>query len=416
MLTIIVFITGVSQLILALFVYSKRRNNLTNILFSLLIITTMCWALTNYSVTLFLDSSYLVYAVRGVLFFVVVQNALFYLFARTFPSSSWNYSKKWLYAYGIFTALAATATLSPWVFTSVAAKDGLPITVVGPAILIFIMHAVLSTVAAFSSLIKKLGQSIGVQKDQLRLLLLASFLNWVVVPITNFAIKPLLQTTIFIIMSPIYTLAFASIIAYAIIFHKLFDIRAATARALAYILSLGTLAATYALIIFGVTEFFYQSTTSITTQRAFYVVLAVLSSLTYQPLKRFFDKVTDRIFFRNSYDSQKVLDQLGNIVVNKIKLKSLLVSSQTLLMGALKPEFIECVLINNLGNISYTEKTGGSKKDPGNLIKLLSSTKEPIIIIDMLEDEPRRPLLGAARQCQVHVFFDYFLLVQALLH
>ncbi len=324
MLTAIIILTSIAQIVLALFVYLKGRKNLTNILFALLCTATLCWALTNYITISYLNSPDLIYIVRLILFCVVLQNAFFYLFARTFPAKSWRYSGKELAAYGIFTIFAAVATLSPFVFTSVAIKDGLPGTVAGPAILIFVAHAAFSITVGFRALIKKNRRAAGAKKSQIELLLLASVLNWIIVPITNFAITPIIKTTLFILIGPVYTLIFAAIIAYAIVSQKLFDIRSAVARSVAYLLSLGMIGAGYGALIYIISNLLSKETISDDGYRLIFIIFALLSALLYPSTKQFFDRVTNRLFYRDAYEPQVFLNQLNETLVNNIELGILL--------------------------------------------------------------------------------------------
>lgn len=339
MLTAIIILVALAQIILSLFVLQRGHKNLTNILFFFLGISTLAWAIANYLTVVFLDSEGLISLVRIILFCVVIQNSFFYLFGRTFPEKSWPHSKKGLVVYGLFTLAAALATLSPYVFTSVEIKDGLPVTQAGPGILVFIAHAAFSIGMAFKSFAKKLKSSRGTVKNQLQLLLIASFLNWVVVPITNFAITPLLKTTVFITIGPIYTLLFASIIAYAIVSQKLFDIRAAVARSVAYLLALGFIGLFYGGFIFLISNLFAASLESDNLQRAIFIGFALISAIFFQPLRGYFDKQTNRLFYRDAYDPQALLDELNQTFVTNIELNVLLRHTTRVVETGLKSEF-----------------------------------------------------------------------------
>lgn len=344
MLLAIIFITSIAQIILALFVYQKGRRNLTNILFSLLTFATLVWALSNFATISALDSPNLIYIVRFILFCVVIQNAFFYLFAHTFPSTRWLYSKRHLILYALFTACAAAITLSPYLFTDVVIKDGLPSTTAGPAILVFIAHACFSIILAFRTLFQKDHISVGVQKNQLRLLLLASLLNWIVVPVTNFAITPILKTTFFISISPLYTLAFTSIIAYAIVAQKLFDIKLIVARSVAYVLSLGLLATLYATISSLIVDRLFSDFSNQLLTVAINAAIFLIAVLLYPHIKSFFDRATNRFFYRDAYDPQEFLDQLNKSIVSNIEIGILLRHTSSIIEENLKCSYCEIVI------------------------------------------------------------------------
>ena len=316
MLTFVIIVTSIAQFLLSLFVLIRGRRNLSYILFFFMGIASLCWALANYLSILFINSPDLIYLVRIILFLVVVQNTFFYLFARTFPNLHWAHSKKWLRAYLGLSLVAAVATLSPYVFTSVEIENGLPAVHAGPAIVLFVMHAVISIVFAFRAFIRKRRRAHGTARTQFDILLVASFLNWVILPITNFAITPFYKTTFFIEAGPIYTLLFASIIAYAIISQKLFDIRFAVARGVAYVLSLGFLALLYGLPVFTASAILtYYNVEFGVIERWSYIGFAIVTALLFPSIRDYFTKVTNKFFFQDTYDPQNLLNDLNSSLV-----------------------------------------------------------------------------------------------------
>ncbi len=342
MIFLIIF-ASITQLLVSLFVLFRKKNNLSNILFFFIGITSLCWAFANYISVSMLDSESLVYIVRSILFFVVLQNYAYYLFARTFPKSSWEHSKRWLLGYSLFSAFVALVTMSPYVFASVTAKDNLPITVAGPGLLVFILHAAYSTSGVFKELKSKMHSAAGVERRQFQWLLFSAVLILVVVPVTNFAITPLLKTTLFVVLSPVYTLAFASIIAYAIVSQKLFDIRAAVARSVAYVLSLGFIGLVYGSIIFTIFSVVDFGNISEFTERAIFVGMTLVTATAYPITKKYFDKLTTRLFYQDAYDSQEFLERINKLLVGQTELEQLLVGITDAIEGSLKSSY--CVFI-----------------------------------------------------------------------
>lgn len=341
MLTFIIIITSIAQFLLSLFVLIRGRRNLSYILFFFMGIASLCWALVNYFTILFIDSPNLIYIVRLILFLVVVQNTFFYLFARTFPNLRWMHSKKWLAAYLGLSVTAATATLSPFVFTSVTIENGLPVTQAGPGILIFIAHAVTSIFFAFRALIRKRRRAHGTEISQFDLLLFASFLNWIIVPITNFLITPVFKTTIFIVGGPIYTLLFASIIAYAIISQKLFDIRFAVARGVVYVLSLGFLGLIYGLPVFAASAILTSAGIELgVVERWLYIGFALVTALLFPKIRDYFSRLTNRIFYQDTYEPQSLLNDLNSSLVSLLDLEPIIKNTALLLEHYIKPEFV----------------------------------------------------------------------------
>ncbi|MBA3679560.1 hypothetical protein H0W80_05270 [Candidatus Saccharibacteria bacterium] len=112
---------------------------------------------------------------------------------------------------------------------------------------------------------------------------------------------------------------FSIIVGYAIVRHKLFDIRLVVVRSITYLLSIGVIAFIYSLLAFQLTGRFVDNLNS-GTRDLLYVVLTVILAFTFAPLKRFFEKVTTRVFYRDHYDAQDLANEVGRILASEIDL------------------------------------------------------------------------------------------------
>lgn len=392
MLTALIVVTSITQVILSLFVFLRSRNNLSNRLFFFIGVAALGWALSNYLTIGLLHSDELISLVRFILFFVVVQNTFFYMFGRTFPDRRWSHSKRWLLVYLGLSAVVAGATLSPYTFTEVTIENGLAMTKAGPAIALFMVHAAFSIVSAFRALLKKTHRARGTERTQLQILLFASFLIWIVVPVTNFALTPLFKTTAFIQYSPLYTFLFSAIIAYAIVAQKLFDIRAAAARSVGYLMIVISMTLVYGIGIFGVVNVLFPRADQEFERQVLSVVLITPLALLFERTRKFFDRITSRLFFREGYDTQEVLDAMGKVVVSEIDLYELLRNTRRVLSAALKPSSIDFILIK--GGRPFIE-AATTKTIPQQVLTLSASIQnqhqELVVIDDLSVNNPLYP-------------------------
>lgn len=387
MLTFTFLFTGLVQFVLALFVYTKSNKSLTHVIFSMIAISEIGWIMANF-LTIQSNSFFgIILPLRLILFFVVMQNTLFYLFARVFPDRSWKGSTRRLKSYLIVSALVAGLTLSPFVFASAEVSNGIASSSPGPAILVFILHAFLSILFAFRILLAKRRDSKGYLRNQLNLLLLASAVTWIFVPITNFAITQFYETQIFVKISPIYTFIFAAIIAYTIVSQKLFDIKAIATRAVAYISALVLIVLLYSrLLNLATGSFLYNPNLSL-PQRVVGIVLAIFVAILFKPIKVVFDKVTNRIFYRDSYDSQTILDNLNNILVNNQDLDSLLDKTSLMIQESMK---ISNCTIYARDTAYFPVRVYGNDKDSSmhiDIEKLNDLTKDQNKVVIDIENE-----------------------------
>lgn len=139
-------------------------------------------------------------------------------------------------------------------------------------------------------------------------------------------------------VGPLMTVFLVGSISYAIVKHRLFDIRLVVARSFTYLLLLSTLAGAYGAALFGASQLLFKNSVTSAPQTLTYIIMAVLLAFTFQPLRRFFEHITDRIFYRDRYDSQVVLNAVGKVMAEEIILERLLSESLTLVCQAMKIE------------------------------------------------------------------------------
>jgi signal transduction histidine kinase len=187
-------------------------------------------------------------------------------------------------------------------------------------------------------------------------------------------------------------LIFAGFTTYAVVKHRLFKVRAVVARSLAYILLLTTLAGLYGTGVFGSSRLLFSASSTTLGQNIFYVALAIVLAFTFQPLKRFFERLTDRIFFRDHYDSQEVLSRLGQILVNEFKLNALLAKTLAAVCGDLHIESGQMYVLDS-GKIFTVEHTGPL---PRKLMIMphLQKMHHDVIVADELETGGLKEELG----------------------
>lgn len=175
----------------------------------------------------------------------------------------------------------------------------------------------------------------------------------------------------------------------AITTQKLFDIRLIVARSVAYVMSLSTLGGGFLGISFVATSYLFPTDMSNSATRWLYGSLSILLSLLFPHLRRFFDRVTSSIFFRDAYDSQTYLDKFNKVLVSNYSIVPILRKSASTIYVNLKPTY--CVflihetrtvsrrVIGTKGNPQFSEQ------DVAFLRSVIPRMKQKFIITDELE-------------------------------
>ena len=139
----------------------------------------------------------------------------------------------------------------------------------------------------------------------------------------------------YIVIGPVSTTVLAFAIAYAIVKHKMFDVRLVIARSMAYLGSIAVVASTFGFVVFGLLSLIFDQDISVTLQIVSSLATALVA-LGFNSIKKFFDKFSNKIFYRDAYDSQDFLDHLNRILVSSTDADALLSRSGQLIEEKIK--------------------------------------------------------------------------------
>jgi signal transduction histidine kinase len=163
-----------------------------------------------------------------------------------------------------------------------------------------------------------------------------TFLTFAV--ITN-AILPLITgSAIWSKFGPLASVFMSASISYAIIRHEFLDIKIIIQRGLVYSLLLSIITAVYLFLIFTFEYFFHSDDGTMILISAFLTTLVGIVGV--PPLKAYFQKITDPIFFKDTYDYATVLSELTDILNNNIVLDTIIEKTESTLLRALRVEHV----------------------------------------------------------------------------
>ncbi|MCA9346378.1 hypothetical protein KC960_02710 [Candidatus Saccharibacteria bacterium] len=140
-------------------------------------------------------------------------------------------------------------------------------------------------------------------------------------------------------LSPFSLVLFLSFTGYAIVKHKLFDFRALVVRSLSYVLAIGLFSTVYISILYLIRRLIFANTSVSTGQLVSNVAVGLIIVLTYPKIKKYFDQITKKIFFRDAYDSSEFLDKLNRALVADTELEGLLTKCALIIQENLKTSF-----------------------------------------------------------------------------
>lgn len=372
--------------IIALVVFLKDNRSATNQLFVGLAVGLVGWSITTYFSLHTASDAETLFWIRLVMCFVVIQNTCFFLLMRVFPAKQIDPLRtKWYLIAIAYSVLTLVVAASPLLF--VGFQDGAPVP--GPGMALFLPHAAIFAGGGVLGLIMRYRHAKGVLKTQLLYFLAGTILMFTLPPIGNFVVPVLLKFSQFVVFSPLYSIIFSALIAYGIVAKRMFDLRLTIARAVAFILSVATLAILYAAAIFGLIRVFFEGSEVSSTQTTVYFFVALFLAFTFTPLKNFFSRLTKRIFFQDAYDTKLVLDDITSVLVRTVAVNKIAKQSIDTLSSALKSQHITLVILNNEQHqdIQRVITTGRRKPDLHRMLQELERHSHQLLVIDEIDNE-----------------------------
>ena len=152
-------------------------------------------------------------------------------------------------------------------------------------------------------------------------------------------ILPLFGNYSLIAYGPLFAFVTSAGIFYVIAKHGLFDIKYTVVRTINYVLSLLTLGGVYLLVAYFVFNVLLGQT-NLSSQLFFNLALTVVLALLFQPVKQFFDRFTNSVFYRYTYNTDEVFAGLNRILSDTVDVRRLLAKVAHYLSDQLKSKDI----------------------------------------------------------------------------
>lgn len=200
-------------------------------------------------------------------------------------------------------------------------------------------------------------------------------------------ILPVLGNYSLIWIGPVGSLLLVIALTYSIMQGKLFDIRAAIARIVAY-----TAAVLLISIILGMGMAWFITKLDLgdTQLQIAIVVATIVIAIIYPPVKHFFDSVTEKIFFQKPYNTQEAIDTITGLMVQVGTVDELLEKVATSLQGFIGAESVTVTLTSGTAaqRTAYSTRDKQSAKITPVLTQaFMLAHEQRVLVVDDVVDE-----------------------------
>ncbi len=337
--------------------YSKSK-----LFFAATVYSASVWLFLQYIVQMFSLGGFLglwLIQLASVISFVIAL--FFYGFSRVYVNKT---IPKWIYGLVFIFFIAELVMHLSGLMIQEAWGDSIGVVVSRSTIFyqIYIIIVGLVFVASFIELLKAtLNTKSKKDKAKDRIVIFGFLQAVVVLAVFSTFFKMSTESQM---LAPISLLIMSIMVGLAIVKYQFFDIRLAVVRTVTYILSLLTLSVVYYYVAYLVSLIFFKGDTSSSVSiNPVNIGLALLLAFIFQPIRRFFDRITNRIFYKDNYDINDFFSRLNKSLATTTDLRGLLERVGYEIGHTLKAE--QAFFYINTDNGHYmTAGTAGHKQLP----------------------------------------------------
>lgn len=388
----LLYLISVPNILLGAFILLRNIRDHINVYFASFAFTVGGWAagLANYIFTL--DTQ----VAQGWAQFYYISAALiaysFFGFSLSF-SGKWTHFKKSHLWFGLPSLLMvlAIAFLPEFLINDVVTREwGKEVLLDKTGYLLYTIYFSAYVIAGFIVMFRAYMGAQGLRRLYFKYVSLGLVPAFTMGMVFNLFL-PFLGNYQHIWAGPLFTLIYVMFVSFAIVKHRLFDVRVIIARSLGYLLSLVVTGAIFGVVGLGlINEFIFESTHLSASQQVAFTALALTIAFLLQPLKKVFDRITNSIFYRDAYDPQLFLDQLNKALVSNFDIGVLLTNCSRIIEENIKLAYAVFVLKptayspqRTIGNV---EKKF-AEEDIEAVRAMIPNLHKAVIITDELEED-----------------------------
>lgn len=400
---LILVIFAIGNILLGMAIYLNNPRSWTNKLFSLLIFTLTLYLAVNSQLSAVTGVEMKLFLSRVIIAVGALINLFVFLFLHTFPKEKITLNRTILLVLVALTAGLFTAGFTPLIFADVNVENNIVEPVPGILMPVFLLHTLGLIVSGLVAIALRYRRSFGLERTRIRYVFLSFAVLFTLIIVLNFIVTVFLKFGGFVPFLPLYILIFNLMVAYAIRKHRLMDIRVLVGRAVVYALLVLFVASIYAASIYFLGQLFLTIQLDV-LEISVLITLSVIIALTFHPLQRLLEKNTDKLLFRNRYDTSELLSRLSKIMASTFRLQDLTHSILQDLKGELKVTKIAFILLE--GDTIVDVKSEGFTTPPTldeDEVKRLVTTRETIIFDELEEGELKESLRKLGLSVVVHL-------------
>jgi len=387
--------SGIWSFLLGGLILYRNSKKASNISFALFALFASLWSVSLYFYVKPVFWSSLEW-IKAVYLFVFGMVGSSFYFSFVFPSGS---TKKGIIPIIIYSLISIPFIYflifsNLWVINVYEDFRGIH-TITGPAYPIWGIFNLIIGIWLIVNLYSKYRRSKGIYRHQLLYVFFGIGIMAIGTLIVSVLLPAVYDNSTYFWTSSLFLIPFIASVAYAIVKHRLMDIRLIIARAFSYTILTLIIAGFYASGVFLIGRWLFPITFQ-GEQLVISVIFAIIVAYTFQPLRACLEKITEDIFFQETYNPEILLGEISKIFKSTLDLNSLAKKSLKKLTAEMRLDFGLIMLSIEdengeaiVGSKKKIEKISLSKKEVSYIHKKVNN----YVIFDEIEEGKFKDLL-----------------------
>ena len=380
---IVLFAVAAINFSLALLIYVRSRRSAIYKIFSLSLFLAACWNLNVF----FLERYPNLFTANLTTMVGFLMGVSLLSFILEFPNPCLKKHKIYYLISVICVLLALTGS-----FFRLLIEDIKTITTptFGPGYFLMMLYGISASSYVVINSIRKFKKSKGTSRMQMKYLF-SGFFAFFALMLTNNLILPNFGILYFVSLGPAFSLIFVGFTAYAIVKHRLMDIRLVVLKSAAYSVILAVVAGAY----IAATYLFLHKYPGIIGSDELIILALIGAVFGVFPLRRLFERITDKIFAKGRYNPQELLEKLGEIISTEVKLEDLEEAFLKTLVKEMRLKGAAFGLFSGLKicNVKDIGLKGVSKSILKQAAKVVGEKKQVVLSDDLEEGSKEKDVL-----------------------
>ncbi len=399
MITAVLIFTSLASLFLAVLVSFQGLQRLSHFLF---VCISVCFAVWHAGVLIFITTGSTETALLAAKVFYVAAGLfppLLLAFVLIYPWTRRIVSRPVLVLLGVTgIAMASAVVFVPnFLIQSIVINDGTKVVEIDrSSYLLYGAYFVVLFTIAMAIAFKKYHTGKGEVRIKAGLYASGILLNSIPGFWANLYL-PYFGNYDYIWVGPAASVIFLFLVLYGMTRHGMFSIKATAVRSTAYIFTLLSLVVIYYVIAYSLTQLLHAGD-SVVTATPLNMVTALLLAVLFQPVRRFFDKITNQVFYRDSYATDIFYTEFNKVLSTTDDLSLLLRRAARYIGDNFKSDVASFFAYND-GRRIMIGFPGAINLPMADAHQLdaYALTHDGVIAVDTIDDGPLRRMLVSHR-------------------